>query len=372
LKERLVETANVALSGTLAWPLWLRLAGMRVGRRCEISTIMEVTPELVEIADDCFFADGIYLGRPLVHRGHLHCERTTFGRHTFLGNHAVIPAGARLPGELLLGVCTVADPARVRAGSAWFGHPAFELPNRELVTADERLTFRPSAIRVANRALWESMRLVLPILPAFLVAFWATTLARVAHAEPAAVFAFGVLPLAALVTGAFLCALTLAAKWILLGRMREDRHPLWSCWCSRWDFLFEVWSAYGRPVIECVEGTPLVSMWLRAMGARIGRRVVLGTSLAQVVDPDMLDVGDDATVSCHLQLHSFEDRVLKLGRSRVGAGATLSAGSLLLYGAHIGEHARVAEQSVVMKHEHLLADQDYEGAPTRPSREPRM
>src|SRR5262249_12735350 len=71
LKERLVETANVALSGTLAWPMWLRLAGMRVGRRCEISTIMEVTPELVEIADDCFFADGIYLGRPLVHPGHL-------------------------------------------------------------------------------------------------------------------------------------------------------------------------------------------------------------------------------------------------------------------------------------------------------------
>ena len=372
LKERLVETANIALSGTLAWPLWLRLAGMRVGRRCEISTIMEVTPELVEIADDCFFADGIYLGRPLVHRGHLHCERTSFGRHTFLGNHAVIPAGARLPGELLLGVCTVAEPERVRAGSAWFGHPAFELPNRELVAADESLTFRPSAIRVANRALWESMRLVLPILPAFLVAFWATTLARIAGTRPAAEFAFGVLPLAALVTGAFLCALTLAAKWILLGRMREDRHPLWSCWCSRWDFLFEVWSAYGRPVIECVEGTPLVSVWLRAMGARIGRRVVLGTSLAQVVDPDMLDVADDATVSCHLQLHSFEDRVLKLGRSHVGAGSTLSAGSLLLYGAHVGEHARVAEQSVVMKHEHLLADQDYEGAPTRPSREPRM
>jgi non-ribosomal peptide synthetase-like protein len=372
LKERLVETANIALSGTLAWPLWLRLAGMRVGRRCEISTIMEVTPELVEIADDCFFADGIYLGRPLVHRGHLHCERTTFGRHTFLGNHAVIPAGAKLPGELLLGVCTVAEPGRVRAGSAWFGHPAFELPNRELVAADESLTFKPSAIRVANRALWESMRLVLPILPAFLIAFWATRLTRLALVESAPVFAFGVLPAAALATAAFLCVLTLAAKWILLGRMREDRHPLWSCWCSRWDFLFEIWSAYGRPVIECVEGTPFVSVWLRAMGARIGRRVVLGTSLAQVVDPDMLDVGDDATVSCHLQLHSFEDRVLKLGRSRVGAGATLSAGSLLLYGAHVGDRSRVSEQSVVMKHEHLLPDHDYEGSPTRPAREPRM
>jgi non-ribosomal peptide synthetase-like protein len=326
---------------------------------------MEVTPELVEIADDCFFADGIYLGRPLIHRGHLHCQRTMFGRHTFLGNHAVIPAGASLPGEVLLGVCTVAEAPRMRAGSAWFGHPAFELPVRELVAADERLTFRPSPVRVANRALWESMRIVLPVLPAFLVAFWATALPGLEVASRGPWFSLGVLPLAALATGVFLCSLTLVTKWVLMGRMREDRHPLWSCWCSRWDLLYEVWSAYGRPVIECLEGTTFVAPWLRAMGARIGKRVVLGTSLAQLVDPDMLDIADDATVSCHLQLHSFEDRVLKLGRSHIGAGSTLSAGSLLLYGASIGERAHVSEQSVVMKHEHLLPGESYEGAPTR-------
>src|SRR5262249_7719384 len=154
LKERLVETANVALSGTLAWPIWLSWAGMRVGRRCEISTIMEVTPELVEIEDDCFFADGIYLGRPLVHRGHLHCQRTTFGRPPFTGNHSVIPAGASLPGEIPVGVCTVAESPRMRSGSAWFGTPAFELPRREQAAADERLTYRPPPVRVVNRALW--------------------------------------------------------------------------------------------------------------------------------------------------------------------------------------------------------------------------
>src|SRR5262249_7426399 len=198
--------------------------GMRVGRRCEISTIMEVTPELVEIADDCFFADGIYLGQPLVHRGHLHCERTVFGRHTFLGNHAVVPGGVPRPGDVLLGVCAVAV-ARVRAGSAWFGLPAFELPRRERVSADERLTFKPSPLRVANRALWESLRLALPVLPAFLVAFWATELPGLARAWQGPRFALGVLPLAAIVTGAFLCALTLAAKWILLGRLRHNRHP---------------------------------------------------------------------------------------------------------------------------------------------------
>jgi non-ribosomal peptide synthetase-like protein len=329
---------------------------------------MEVTPELVEIADDCFFADGIYLGRPLVHYGHLYCERTVFDRHTFIGNHAVIPAGARLPGRILLGVCTVANPERIRPDTGWFGNPAFELPRRELVEAHDSLTFSPSPLRVANRAIWEAARLALPVLPAFLAAFWATELPRLAQRWTGAALYLGLLPLAALATGAFLCALTIATKWALLGRMREERHVLWSCWCSRWDLVYEVWSAYARPVIEALEGTPFVAWWLRAMGVRIGRRVVLGTSLAQVVDPDMIEIEDDATVSCHLQLHSFEDRVLKLGRSRIGAGSTVSAGALLLYGASIGPHAHVAEQSVVMKHEHLLPGEAYEGAPTRPVR----
>jgi non-ribosomal peptide synthetase-like protein len=366
LKERLVESANVALSGTLAWPIWLRWAGMKVGRRCEISTIMEVTPELVELADDCFFADGIYLGRPLYHRGHVHCARTSFQRQTFLGNHAVIPAGAHLPEGILLGVCTVAEPERITAGSSWFGHPAFELPRREQVIADERETFRPSPIRVLNRALWESTRLLLPVLPSLALVLWALELPRLQPTIAPLLFALGVLPGAVLATAAAGLVTALIVKWTLLGRMRPGTHTLWSCWCCRWDFLFEVWSAYARPVLEAVEGTPLIAPYLRLMGARIGHRVVFGASLAQLVDPDMLTIEDDATVSCNLQLHSFEDRVLKLGPSRFGARSTVASGSLVLYGADLGDGVRVGEQSVVMKHEHLLPGHRYEGVPSHP------
>src|SRR3989339_886558 len=44
LKDRLVELAGNRLSGALYWPYWLRLAGMKVGKNCEISTIIDVTP----------------------------------------------------------------------------------------------------------------------------------------------------------------------------------------------------------------------------------------------------------------------------------------------------------------------------------------
>jgi len=71
-------------------------------------------------------------------------------------------------------------------------------------------------------------------------------------------------------------------------------------------------------------------------------------------------------VSCHLQSHSFEDRVLKIAPVRIGAGADVGRGAVLLYGADIGERAGVAPNSVVMKREMLLPGLRYAGCPTRP------
>jgi non-ribosomal peptide synthetase-like protein len=370
IKERLLESAGSSLSGTLLWPRWLRWAGMRVGRKCEVSTIMEVVPELVEIGDECFFADGIYLGRPWLHRGTLTAARTVFSKNTFLGNHVVVPAGVELPAEILVGISTVADAGQIRPGSSWFGHPTFELPRREVVEADRSLTFDPAWYRYVNRVVWEYMRLVVPVIPALLGILWLKAVPRWHDAQTAATFYGLTLPASSLALGGILVALVFAAKWLLLGRVREGQHPLWSCWCNRWDLLYVIWANYVRGNLTSFDGTPFMAWWLRAMGSRIGRRVVLGTSFAQVVDPDMLEIGDDATVSCLLQLHSFEDRVLKIAPSRVGERCTVGSGAVLLYGATVGEGARVEDGSVVMKHETLLPGQYYVGCPTRPAQEP--
>ena len=105
------------------------------------------------------------------------------------------------------------------------------------------------------------------------------------------------------------------------------------------------------------------------MGMKIGRRVVLGSGFAHVVDPDMLHFEDDATVSCQFQAHTFEDRVLKIDHVWIRRGATVGNNAVLLYGADIGAGARVAPHSVVMKRESLLAGRSYAGCPTRPVQE---
>ncbi len=366
LKERAIETANGALSGTLLWPWWLRAAGARVGRKCEISTIMETLPELLEIGDECFFADGIYLGRSRLHRGFAECRRTRLSSNTFLGNHVVVPAGSDLPPGILLGICTVADSGLMRAGTSWFGQPPLELPRREVAESTRDVTHNPGAARFLTRVVFESTRLVLPLVPLALAWIWFRTVPAWRSAQDAPQFFLLTLPISVVVLGSALAAMALLVKWFVLGPIREGRHPLWSCWCCRWDLLFEVWAGWAVPVIVAFEGTPFVAWWLRAMGSRIGRGVVFGCSFIQLVDPDMFEVEDGATVSCHLQSHSFEDRVLKLAPVRIRAFADVGRGSVLLYGADIGGQATVTENSVVMKHEALPAGGRFAGSPTRP------
>ena len=365
LKPGLVDTAGEWLSGTLFWPVWLRLAGMRLGPGCEISTILDVVPELVEIGPETFFADGIYLGGPRVSRGAVTLGRVRLGGNTFLGNHAVIGPGQSLPDDVLLGVCTVADPDCIRAGTSWFGHPPFELPRREVVAMDRSLTHDPSTLRYLTRLFWELLRFSLPVAPGLAFFAWATAVTA-AHASlgPAAFFGLA-LPLLSLASALPFVLAVLVLKWLLLGRVRPGLHPFWSCWCSRWDFLYVAWSMYARPLLATLEGTLWLTWYLRAMGLRVGHGAVLGPGFAQVVDPDMIIIGDGATVQAMFQAHTFEDRVLKIDYVDIQEGATLGFGTVPLYGAVVGAHASVAPHSVIMKRERLPAGGAYEGAPTR-------
>ena len=365
LKAGQVDAAGEWLSGTLFWPLWLRLAGMRVGPGCEISTIIDVVPELVAIGAETFFADGIYLGGPRVQRGIVTLGATRLGCNTFLGNHAVIPAGQSLPDDILLGVCTVADETLIQSGTSWFGHPPFELPRREVVACDRSLTHTPSAIRYLNRLFWEALRFTLPVFPLLVFFAWVEAISRCGTLGPWVFYGLA-LPLLTLASNLVFPLAILLLKWGLLGRVRPSTHPLWSCWCSRWDFLYVAWGMYARGLLAQLEGTQWLTWYLRAMGLHIGHGAVLGPGFAQVVDPDMIHIGDGATVQAMFQAHTFEDRVLKIDHVHIEAGATLGHGTVPLYGAVIGARSCVLAHSVIMKRERLLPDMVYEGAPTRP------
>ncbi|MBW7932171.1 MAG: amino acid adenylation domain-containing protein [Gemmatimonadaceae bacterium] len=367
LKPALVENGSQWLYGTLFWPFWLRLAGARVGRDCEISSLIDTLPESLTIGRKNFFADGIYIGFPRLHRGTVTVASTTFGNATFFGNGVIVPGGQRLPDDILLGICTIADAKTMRPGSAWFGHPPFELPHREVVEYDAQFTFDPTPWRYAVRLFWEVMRFAVPALSAAALLAWGALVVAWSQVHWIA-FALLVIPGATLAIGSAFLAFVVITKWVLLGKVQPAMHPLWSSWASRWDLMCLAWHLSAGPIVSQLDGTLMLNALLRATGVKVGRRVVLGSGFAEdLPDPDMLTFEDGCTVDCLFQAHTFEDRVLKMDRIAIRAGATIGNNAVLLYGADIGAGARVAPQSVVLKHERLQPGLRYVGFPTRPA-----
>jgi non-ribosomal peptide synthetase-like protein len=356
LTSGLVDSANRWLSGSLFWPLWLRIAGMRIGRSCEISTLVELVPQMVTFDALTFCADGIYMGTPLLLSGSVTIAPVHISEDSFFGNHAVVMPGTDLPPDVLFGVCTVAEPKVVAQGSSWFGIPGFVLPRREILDVDASLTYEPDALRYTTRLLWELLRFTVPAIPAGISVLW---LGIVVRADILGVLIAGIcVPVA-------LAGTVLILKWLLLGKVKPGVHPLWSCWCSRWDFLYVLWTEWALPALLPLEGTLWLNVYLRLMGMKIGKRVALSGGFSQVVDPDMISIGDDATVSAIFQAHTFEDRVLKIDKVTIGPGATLGHGTVPLYGANIGAGTHVTTNSVIMKEETLLPNKTYTGAPCR-------
>jgi len=279
----------------------------------------------------------------------------------------VLPAGTRIAEGSLVGISTRGDGLPHKPGASWFGLPAFELPKREVVEMPRELTHDPPLLRRVNRWVWELARFALPIGPVFLGLVWFRAMEQASQAMSPLAFRVIALPLGALGVLATLALGVLVLKWLLIGRVKPGTHALWSCWCSRWDFLYVAWGMWASVPLGFLEGTLLLVGYLRAMGCRIGRRALLGHGFAHVVDPDMLRFGDDVTVDALFQAHTFEDRVLKIDYVDLRDGCTIGPNTVILYGADVGARARVAPHSVVMKREVLLADTMYEGAPTQPA-----
>ena len=125
-----------------------------------------------------------------------------------------------------------------------------------------------------------------------------------------AVFIMLVLPLLSFGVGAILLAAVWGAKWTLLGRVKESQHHFGLAGAAV-GTSFMCWGVWASRFLKAFEGCLALNVWLRAMGVRVGRNVLLGRGFSQVVDPDMLNFEDGATVTGLFQAHSFEDRVLK-------------------------------------------------------------
>ena len=104
-------------------------------------------------------------------------------------------------------------------------------------------------------------------------------------------------------------------KWVVIGRYKPGSYPLWGTYYFRWWLATSIEAAVP---VGYLAGTPLMSIYLRLMGAKVGRNVQLSSN--NFVIYDLLAIGEDSSVNVDSNLlgYTVENGVFKVGRITIG------------------------------------------------------
>ncbi|MDN5581612.1 MULTISPECIES: Pls/PosA family non-ribosomal peptide synthetase [unclassified Corynebacterium] len=350
-----------------AWytPAFLRLLGARVGQGNEISTV-ETIPHLTSIGDRCFLADHSMCTASRHRAGWIHVGTTVLGNGSFVGNSGIVGPDYDLPEKSLIAVLS-STPYRAERGTSWLGRQTREIPRRH-VEADLSKTFNPGPGLRGARASVEFLRLVPPVIAAYLDLFivWAGTTVYM-RSEPGWPGIWTVclwsVPIV-LVAGVVACLVPVLAKWLIVGRFTAGERTLYSTFVWRSELVDNFVEMLAVPsLIRVSLGSPLYNWWCRLMGTRVGRAVWCETWW--LPEFDIISIDDHATVNrgTVLQTHLFHDRVMSLDHVSLGAGSTLGPNSFLLPGASIGPRTTVRPGSLVLRGDAIPSDSVWAGNP---------
>ena len=365
--ERLMDAARnylFPLYASLLTPWWLRALGAKVGRGTEISTAL-LTPKFTVIEDGAFLADDTMVASYELGGGWIHVAKATIGKRAFLGNSGITQPGRRVPDDGLVAVLSAA-PHKAKAGSSWLGSPPVRL-RRKPTAADALRTFHPSLRLKIMRGTVETCRLVTGDGDVRHRRGRAGRPAVAGNTNSATCGLRWPAGVVLLIAGAVAGATAVIAKWLIVGRIRAIEHPLWSSFVWRNEVSDTFVETVAAPwFARAASGTPVMNLWLRGLGASIGRGVWCETYWLPEADLVTLEKAATVNRGCVVQTHLFHDRIMRMDTVVLEEGSTLGPHCVALPAARLGAGATVGPASLVMRGDEVPPSTRWQGNPIAP------
>lgn len=152
----------------------------------------------------------------------------------------------------------------------------------------------------------------------------------------------------------------IAGKWLATGRLKAGRYPLWGV------TYFRFWLANKfceLPPLYLLAGTPWLPLYLRLLGARIGRNVLIETITLGA--PDLLTVEDGVSIGTFVNIENarVEGGMLIVGPVCLKRDAVLDSYSVLENDTQVGQRSRLGGQSALSAGREIPDNELWEGAP---------
>ena len=159
------------------------------------------------------------------------------------------------------------------------------------------------------------------------------------------------------------CIVPVVAKWLLIGRWKETEFPVWSLAYVRF------WTVkallHANPLI-LFTGSPLYVLYLRALGARIGKGVTI-LSHSVPVCTDLLTVGDGTVIrkDSHFLTYQAHAGRIRTGSVTLGREVFVGEKTVLEIGTTMGDGAQLGHTSALYGGASVPAGQRWHGSPAQ-------
>jgi len=261
------------------------------------------------------------------------------------------------------------EGGQVNASETWFGSPSIKFPARQQFLTTDAATFKPSIWMMLGRAVFEAFNISLPTAIFVTLATIGMELLYDPINEGSWSEAIAMSLVVVLGIDLVQIAIAVLVKWISMGVYRPTIKPMWSWWALRTEAVAVMyWGMAGKTILDHFRGTPFLPMVLRCFGTKVGKGVYMDA--ADITEFDCVTIGDFVCVNAGaaLQTHLYEDRMMKVGRIRIGNDVTIGAGSIVLYDTVVGNGTQIGPLTLVMKGEALPERSSWVGSPAQPMR----
>lgn len=158
--------------------------------------------------------------------------------------------------------------------------------------------------------------------------------------------------------------LSVATKWLLIGRYRPGRHPVWGFYYFRW-WLVERLTAAANP--GWLAGTPLMNVYFRLMGAKVGAGAIIDTPYCCAFDLVRIGKGAAVGADSHILGYRVEDGMLVFGSVTLGEGSYVGIHSSLGLNTRLGAGSRLGDLSLLEDGAEIPDGQSRRGSPAVPA-----
>ncbi len=160
-------------------------------------------------------------------------------------------------------------------------------------------------------------------------------------------------------------AAAVAMKWLLIGRWKVETFPIWSL---RYFRFWVVTTMMRTAPVVLFTGSPLYSLYLQLLGAKIGRNAVVECRIVPVCT-DLISIGDNSIIRKESVLLGYraQSNWIHTGPITIGDDAFVGEASVLDIDTEIGDGAQLGHASSLQSGQRIPAGTRAHGSPAVPT-----